>query len=98
MDGAANFFVAADDRVQFSGARLFGQVDGEFFEGVVAAFGGVAVRFFALAVFAHRRSQAGGVDAVVVQELFCFFVLFGHGDEQRVGGDVRVSGRVGVFV
>jgi hypothetical protein len=41
LDGAADFLVATDDRIELAVARRLGQVAGEFLERVVAVLGGL---------------------------------------------------------
>ena len=38
VDDSADFFVAADDRVEFSGSRFGGEVNSVFFEGLIGVF------------------------------------------------------------
>ena len=40
LDGAADFLVAADDRVELAAARRFGEIAGIFFERIIALLGG----------------------------------------------------------
>ena len=67
LDGAADFLVAADHRIELAGARLRGQVAGVFLQRVVAVLGGGALRGAALAHLVDRGIEALRGDAGILQ-------------------------------
>ena len=69
LDRAADFLVAADDRIELAGAREFGKVAGIFLQRVVAVFGGCAVGGAALAQIGDRLVEVLRRDARVLQDL-----------------------------
>ena len=66
LNGAADFLVAADDRVDFALRGGFGQIAGVFLQRVVIVFGAAAVGRLALAEIVDRLVQrlAGDVGAL----------------------------------
>ena len=66
---AADFLVAANDRIKLAVARILGQVAGIFLEGLVALFGIGAVGRAALAKLADCRFQRPGRHAGTLQSL-----------------------------
>ena len=69
LDGAADFFVAADDGIEFARARRFGQIAGVFLQRVVALLGRGAVGRAALAQVVDRFVQFLRRGAGVFQDL-----------------------------
>src|SRR3546814_13003165 len=74
LDGAADFLVAADHRVQLAVPRRLGQVAGELLQCVIAVLGGRGVGAAALADLVDRGVQPLGLHACV-----------GRSEERRVG-------------
>ena len=69
LDGAADFLVAADDRVELAVARVLGQVAGVFLQRVVLVLGRGRVGGAALADLVDRRVQRLRRDAGVGEDL-----------------------------
>ena len=65
LDGAADFLVASDHRIQLAGAGQFGQVAGIFLQRVIGVFSGGAVGGAALAQLRNGGVEALGCDAGV---------------------------------
>ena len=96
LDGAADFLVAADDRVELAVARRLGEVAGVFLQRVVLAFRRRGVGGAALADFLDRRVQRLRGDAGILQDLGRAGVLLhGEREQQPLDGDERVAGLLG---
>ena len=96
LDGAADFLVAADDRIELALARRLGQVAGVFLQRVVAGFGGGGVGGAALADVVDRLVEAVGVTPASARILRCRRVLLhGEREQQPLDGDVAIAGLLG---
>ena len=95
LDGAADLFVAADDRVDLAVAGGQGQVAGVALQGVIAVFGARAVGGLALAHLGDGGLQLVGRDARSLQHLGGDPAFLGQGGQQPFGGDEGVAGGLG---
>ena len=107
LDGAADFFVAADDRIEFSRFSARGEIDGVFLQGLTLLLGVLALHFLAAAHRVDGRfefllvrtrgfQRATGVAAVVQRREYEQFA----GDEgiaallRKFVGDVEQARKV----
>ena len=99
LDGAADFLVAPDHRVQLALTRGLGQVAGVFLQGVIALFRAGGIGGAALADLVDRVVQRLGRDVRLFQRLMR---LGARHDGQRLqdalGGREAVPGLVGGFL
>ena len=71
LHGAADFFVAANDRVDLAVARRFGQVAGVFVERIVVVFGRRTVGGLALAQIVDGGVERLRVHGTRIERVFC---------------------------
>lgn len=79
LDGAADFLVAADHRVELAQAGALGQVEAVFLEGFALAFGVGAVHALATAHRIDGGFQRFAAEAVVLGQLADVGLAVGHG-------------------
>ena len=97
LDGAPDFLVAADHRVELLVAGGLGQVAGVALQGVVAVLGAGGVGGAALADRLSGLVQPLGGDARLLQQRpRPPAAVLGDGDQQPLGGDEGVAGGLGV--
>ena len=93
LDGAADFLVAADDRIELAVARGLGQIAGIFLQRVIGVLGRRAVGGAALAQGLDRGIESLRRDAGIGQNLSGFAVLFQREREQQpLDRDETVAG------
>ena len=96
LDGAADFVVAADDRIELAGARQFGEVAGIFLERVIGVFGGRRIGGAALAQILDRRVEALGTGAGILEDARGIGALrHRQREQQHFGGDKGIAGLLG---
>ena len=96
LDGAADFLVAADHRIELAVARGLGQVAGIFLQRVIGVLGGGAVRGTALAQAFDRGIQILRRDAALVQDRPGIAVLVEREPQQQpLDRDKTVTGLLG---
>ena len=97
LDGAANFIISANHRIELAGAGSLGQIHAVFFQGFALAFGICGIHFVATAQCLHRRGQALAGQAVLFGFLrqVCFRVT--QGQQKQFAGDELVAALHGVF-
>jgi hypothetical protein len=96
LHGAADFFVAADDRVELACAGGFGEVAGVFLQRVIAVLGARGVRRTALADVVDGGVERLRGDAGVGENLRRLRALLqSERDQQPLDGDERVPRLLG---
>src|SRR6267142_4870207 len=96
---AADLFVATDDRIELALARDFRQITGEALQRLILILR-LLIRDAMRASYALERRQqilaadAGGREQLARRRV----LLFGEGEQQMLGGDIRVAQRLGIFV
>ena len=96
LDGAADFLVAADHRVELAVARGLGQVAGIFLQRVIGVFGRRAVGGAALAQGFDRRVEVLRRDAALGENASGLAVLLQRqAQQQPLDGDETVAGLFG---
>ena len=96
LDGAADFLVAADHRVELAVARRLRQVAGIFLQRVIGIFGRRGIRGAALAQGLDRGIEVLWRDTAFFQDGTGFAVLLERQPEQQpFDGDKAVAGLVG---
>ena len=96
LDGAADFLVAADHRIELAVARGLGQVAGIFLQRVIGVLGRGAVGGAALAQRLDRRVQVLRRDAALAEDGAGLAVLLERQPEQQpLDGDKAVAGLFG---
>ena len=96
LHGAADFLVAADDRIELAVARGLRQVAGIFFQRVIGVLGGSRIGGAAFAQRLDRGVERLRGDAGVLQNLSGLARAIERQSEQKpLGGDVIVAGLLG---
>ena len=96
LDGAADFLVAADHRVELAVARGLRQVAGIFFQRVVGVFGRRAIGGAALAQRFDRRIEVLGRDAALAEDAAGLAALLERqAQQQPLDRDKAVAGLLG---
>jgi hypothetical protein len=90
LDGAADFLVAADDRVELAQAGALGQVHAVFLERLALAFGIGAVHALAAAHGVDGRLERLAAQAVFLRDLADVGLAVGHGQQEEFAGDELV--------
>ena len=98
LDHAADFFVAADDRIELAAAGLLGQIAGVALERLILGFG-ILVGDFLRAADRSQRLQNRVIGGAVAGENLLRGVLLEvrDGQQQVLGGDVFVLEVGGFF-
>ena len=92
LDRAADFFVAADHRIELAGAGEFGEVAGIFLERVIGVLGGRGIGGAALAQILDRGVEALRARAGILQDARGIGALrHGERKQQNLGGDEGVA-------
>ena len=96
LDGAADFLVAADHRIELAVARRLGQVAGIFLQRVIGVLGRRGIRGAALAQRLDRGIEVLRRDAALAQDAAGLAVLLQRQPEQQpFDGDKAVAGLLG---
>ena len=96
MDGAADFFVTADDGVEFAGGGRLGEIARIALQGIVALLGRRGVGRAALADFVDRSVEPLRRDAGIRQDLRRVGALLeGQCQQQPLGRHVLVASLLG---
>ena len=98
LHGAADFLVAADDRVNLALLGARGDVNGVFFQRLAFVFGGFVGDGFAAAQLVDDLLQLGFLHARRFQRLAERAGIFAGGEQEQFGGDVFVAVLLRVFV
>ncbi len=92
LDGAADLFVAADDRIELAGARGLGEVAGVFLQCVVGVLGARRVRRAAFAEVVDRGVERLRRNAAIRQDLAGLgALLHRQRHKQALDGDERIA-------
>ena len=81
LHGAANLFIAANDRVDFAIGCGLCQIAGVFLQRVIALLGRCGIGGAALADIVYGRVQLLGGNSACIQRLFGFSGDYGHGHQ-----------------
>ncbi len=93
LHGAADFLVAANDRIKLAVARILGQVAGIFLQRVIAFLGGSAVSRAALAKLGDGAFQRLHGDAGILQRSGSGCAgRCGEREQDTLDGDIAVAG------
>jgi hypothetical protein len=95
LNGAADFVVAPDYRIELAFARRLGEVAGVFLQRIVALLGRSRVSGAALAQFVDRLVQAHRSDATILQHRCRIAFFNGQCLQQPLGGHKAVAGLPG---
>ena len=98
LHGAADFFVAANHRVNLALLGAGGDVNGVFFQRFAFVFGGFVGNGFAAAQLVNDLLQFGFLHARGFQHLAERTGIFTGGEEEQLGGDEFVAVLLRVFV
>ena len=98
LDGAADLFIAADDRIEFSGFRTRGQIDGVFLQRLPLFLGVLALHLLAAA---HRID--GGVERLFIrpggfQRAADVAAVVQRSQHEQLAGDERIAALLCEFV
>ena len=91
LDGAADFIVAADHRVELALACAFRHVQGVFFQGFALAFGLLRIDLVAAAHGVDGRFQGLAGQAVFARQLAAVGLVFRHGQQDHFAGHELVA-------
>ena len=98
LDGAANFVITADDRVQFAGFGPLGEVDGVFGQRLTVFFGTGVVDGFAAAHGINGFFQGSLVHALFSQHTAEGAAVFDGCQQNQLTGNELVAALLGQFV
>ena len=98
LHGTADFFVAADDGVDFALLGAGGHVDSVFFQRLAFVFGGFVGDGFAATQLVDDVLQFGFLQACLFQRLAERAAVFAGGEEEKFGRKVLVAILLRVFV
>ena len=97
LNGAADFIVAANHRVEFAEAGALGQVHAVFFQGFALAFGVGAVDVLATAHGVNGRFQRLAGQTVFFGDAARFVFAVGQGEQEKFARDELVAALDGFF-
>ncbi len=97
LDGAPDFVVAPNHRVQLAGAGALGQVEGVFFQCLALAFGLGAVHFLAAAQRGNRCLQRLALEASLACGIGQRQLAVGQRQQKQLAGHELVAALEGFF-
>ena len=98
LDGAANFVVAADHRVELALRGALGEVDAVFLQRLALAFGLLRIDALPAAHGHDRGVQCLAGQAVLLGEAPGFALVLAQGEQEHFAGDELVAALLGFLV
>ena len=97
LNGAADFVVPADHRVELAQTRALGEVDAVFFERFALVFGVGAVHLLAATHGFDRRLQALAGEAIGTRHLAGVALVVSQRQQEKLAGNELISTLDGLF-
>ena len=91
LDGAADFVVAPDHRVELALTGALGQVDAIFFQRFALTFGFLIIDAFAAAHRVHGGLQRLAREAVLLRQTARFAFVIAHSKQEHLAGDELIA-------
>ena len=96
LNHAADFLIAADDRIELSLPSTFDEVDTIFFQGLEFALGGLVGHALAAANRLHRLQDFLVGQGVQLENVLGLGIDLGQGEQEVFGGNELVFHRIGL--
>ena len=91
LDGATDFIIPPDHRIEFALTRTLGQIDAVFFQRFALTFGLLTIDAFAAAHRVHGGLQRLAREAVLLRQTARFAFVIAHSKQEHLAGDELIA-------